>query len=129
MLSHQKSSYRKRFLTKNNTCGVLCGCANFSTVFLQSLYKDFKLIAVLNHGIQSLPSQTWQIIRHFKNARRHQKSRILYLKHFKNVKIRRRKHRIAGMIKIFLKCEKTSEKQNSIGLVRCTCMSGRGFFW
>ena len=40
-------------------------CANFSTGFFRSLYKDFKLITVSNlgltQGIQSLPSQTLEI--------------------------------------------------------------------
>ena len=55
MVSHQNSSCDVHFLTKQNTCGVLCGlkicgCANFSTVFYsQNLYKDSKPIEVLNH--------------------------------------------------------------------------------
>ena len=51
MVSYQKSSCGKRFLTKNNTHEVLCGCANFSAVFFQSLYKHFQVITVSNEDM------------------------------------------------------------------------------
>ena len=37
MVSHQKNSCGKRYLTKNNACGFLCGCANFLQFFFRAL--------------------------------------------------------------------------------------------
>ena len=70
MVSHQNSSSGMRFLTKiqmwGSLCLQVCGCANFSTGFLQSIFMkilnslQFQTIGLIQ-AKQLLTSETWLI--------------------------------------------------------------------